>query len=92
LTRRRERIDRRLVEIVGDEHLLLARKIPEEGAGRDLGRVGDLLDGRVGVAVPADQRHRGAADGVAGLDLLAIPQSESVSDVPHAAIVSGHDQ
>ena len=83
-----EGLDGDEIEIVGHQHQLLGREVPEEGAWRYLGGLGDLFDGGVGVAVFLEQPHGFALDGLAGLDLLAIPQTESLIIDPHGAIVS----
>jgi hypothetical protein len=76
------------VQIVGHQHHLLGREVPEEGAGRYLGGLRDLFDGGVGVPGFLDQPHGFTPDGLASLDLLAIPQTENLITDPHGAIVS----
>ena len=89
------------VQVVGHQHRLFGREVTEEGAGRDVGGLGDLFDGGVGVAVRVDEPHGLAPDGVAGLDLLSVPQTQrwfaapmgglsqdTASDTPSPVIVT----
>ena len=76
------------IQIVGHQHHLFGWEVAEEGTWRYLRCLRDLLDGCVGVAVFLDEPHRFATDGLAGFDLLAVPQTENLISDPHWAIVS----
>jgi hypothetical protein len=55
---------------VGEDDVFLGRKVGKEGARGDLGRVGDLADGRVVEALLGEQIERGFDDRFAGSPLL----------------------
>ena len=60
------------VEGVVDDDVLFGGKVAKERARRDLGGLGDLLDGRRTVALRAKQPQGGLLDGLVRLGLLAL--------------------
>jgi hypothetical protein len=69
---RREGREHLRVRRVEQDDVLLGREVPEEGARRDLGGGGDLLDGRDVVALRLEQSQGMLLDGGARLGLLAL--------------------
>jgi hypothetical protein len=74
-----------LIEVVGHQHEFLGREIAEEGAGRDLGGVGDLFDRGIGVALLVEELERNPLNGFPGLDLLALAQAKALDRRPHTS-------
>src|SRR5205814_6860206 len=79
-----ERLVRRLLRQQGEQqrvvlvlqyHVLLGLEVPEERAGRDLRRGGDLVDRGLLVPLLLEQPQRMLLDGPAGLLLLAFTQA-----------------
>ena len=59
---------------VGEQHVFLGGEVAEEGPGRDLARLGDLLDGRRVVALLLKKPQRVLLDSCASLGLLPLAQ------------------
>jgi hypothetical protein len=72
---RTERLDHALVEVVVDDEVRLGREVAEDGGGRDLGQLGDLLDGGLGVTLLAEQAQGVLLDQGTRLRLLAFAQA-----------------
>src|SRR5438876_77241 len=73
----------------GPEELLLVLEVPEDERLRDLGLLGDLREGGVGVAVDGEQAGRGLEDLLAGVHRqFSLPQPRAACqltfDVPPA--------
>ena len=73
---------------VGEEHVFLGGEVAEEGAGRDLAGLGDLLDRRTVEALPGEPLHRGILQRLAGARLLALTEPH---DGGHGNILTHHD-
>ena len=65
---------REALGVVGEERVLLRVEVPEERAGRDLRRGGDLLDGHVVEAAFGREPDRRVGDLLSGPELLALAQ------------------
>ena len=63
---------------LGQDHVVLGREVPEEGALGDLRCVGDLLDGDVVVALRREEPERGVFDLARGSLATALPQRRTV--------------
>src|SRR6185437_12031858 len=70
-----ELVDDERVEVVPQDDLRLGREVAEERALRHLGGRGDLLDGRLVVALLAEQRQGSRLDRGPGPGLLALAQA-----------------
>ena len=62
--------------VVGEQRVFLGVEVAEEGAGRDVGRGGDLLDRDVLEAPLGGEAQRGVGDLLAGAELVALAQPE----------------
>ena len=78
--------DRRDV-VIGEQHRFLDPEVAVERARRDVGGLGDLIDGGLGVAPFGEQFQGGTADGRTGLDLLAFPQTHRYLGCRHPTSV-----
>src|ERR1700689_4051521 len=70
-----ERGDDDGVHVILDHHVFLGREVAEERARRDLGRLGDLLDGRGVVTLLPEQPERVLPDGSTRSGLLALAEA-----------------
>ncbi len=61
---------------VAEEQRFLGGEVAEEGAGGDVARLHDLLDGGAVEALLREQLERGLLQCLTGLELLALPQAD----------------
>ena len=61
---------------VGEEHVFLGGEVAEEGAGRDLAGLRDLLDRGAVEALAGEQLHGGVVQRLARARLLALPEAD----------------
>src|SRR5215467_5931696 len=71
-----KRGDEQGVEVVVEHHVFFVGEVAEEGAWRNLYRLGDLLDGGGGVALLLEETQRVLLDRRPGTCLLALTQAE----------------
>src|ERR1019366_8190616 len=72
-------LDQQQVEGVVQDDVLFRREVAEEGAGRDLGRLGDLFHRRLGVALIPEQPEGDVLEHGPRLELLPLAKSDSRS-------------
>src|SRR5690606_7272502 len=82
-------LDERVV-LVREDDVLLGGEVAEDGAGRDLGALGDLLDRGAVVPLFLDQVVGGLPDRHARLDLLPFAQAQLTGWSANRGSCHGH--
>ena len=75
---RGQRLDERGAALprVTEQHVFLRGEVAEEGAGRDLARGGDLLDGGAVEALAGEELHGGVVQRLTGPGLLPLTEAD----------------